>query len=65
MVDPEDSVTTSDIHIRTNYKNLKHFKDDSIGPIRICAFDIECSSSHGDFPQAIKTYSKLANDMMM
>ena len=30
----------------------------------ICSFDIEASSSHGDFPVAIKDYKKLATDIM-
>ena len=30
----------------------------------ICSFDIEASSSHGDFPLAIKDYKKLATDIM-
>ena len=30
---------------------------------KICAFDIEASSSHGDFPLARKTYRKLAENI--
>jgi DNA polymerase elongation subunit (family B) len=33
-------------------------------PYKICSFDIEASSSHGDFPLAIKTYKKLAANMV-
>ena len=29
-------------------------------PFKICSFDIEASSSHGDFPVPIKSYKKLA-----
>ena len=36
-----------------------------LAPMRIASFDIECTSSHGDFPQAIKTYRKLAGDLYM
>ena len=32
-------------------------------PIRICSMDIEASSSHGDFPVAIKSYKKLAGEL--
>ena len=32
-------------------------------PYKICAFDIEASSSHGDFPLAKKTYKKLAENI--
>ena len=33
-------------------------------PYKICSFDIEASSSHGDFPLAIKNYKKLATNMV-
>lgn len=36
-----------------------------MAPMRIASFDIECTSAHGDFPQAIKTYRKLAGDLYM
>jgi DNA polymerase elongation subunit (family B) len=33
-------------------------------PYKICSFDIEASSSHGDFPLAMKTYKKLATNIV-
>ena len=33
-------------------------------PYKICSFDIEASSSHGDFPLPKKTYTKLACDLL-
>lgn len=33
---------------------------ETIVPYKICSFDIEASSSHGDFPLAVKSYKKLA-----
>ena len=36
-----------------------------LAPLRIASFDIECTSAHGDFPQAVKTYRKLAGDLYM
>ena len=33
-------------------------------PFKICSFDIEASSSHGDFPVPIKSYKKLATNIM-
>ena len=33
-------------------------------PYKICSFDIEASSSHGDFPIPIKSYKKLAIDIV-
>lgn len=58
-----DSDMTTELHIETLYNQLKPFNTDEIGKIKICAFDIECNSSHGDFPQAIKDYKKVARDL--
>ena len=38
-------------------------KEDAV-PLIIASFDIEASSSHGDFPVAKKTYRKLAGDII-
>ena len=37
---------------------------ETIVPFKICSFDIEASSSHGDFPIPIKSYKKLANEII-
>lgn len=37
--------------------------DESIAPLNIASFDIECSSSHGDFPLSIKRYEKFAREL--
>jgi len=36
----------------------------ALAPTLIGAWDIECMSSHGDFPQAIKTYRKPARELL-
>ena len=33
-------------------------------PYKICSFDIEASSSHGDFPVPVKSYKKLATNIV-
>jgi DNA polymerase elongation subunit (family B) len=33
-------------------------------PFKICSFDIEASSSHGDFPVPVKTYKRLATNII-
>ena len=33
-------------------------------PYKICSFDIEASSSHGDFPIPIKSYKRLASNLV-
>jgi len=37
---------------------------ETLVPYNICSFDIEASSSHGDFPQPKKDYKKLAQDIL-
>ena len=37
---------------------------EDIVPYKICSFDIEASSSHGDFPIPIKNYKKLADNLV-
>ena len=37
--------------------------NNSIAPMLVASFDIECSSSHGDFPVAKKTYTKVAQNL--
>lgn len=40
-----------------------HDKETAV-PYKICSFDIECSSSHGDFPIPKKTYKRLASNII-
>ena len=48
-----------------SYKNIKAMptKEEAV-PYKICSFDIEASSSHGDFPLAKKDYKKLATNIV-
>lgn len=39
-------------------------ENETVVPYKIASFDIEASSSHGDFPLAKKNYKKLAQDMV-
>lgn len=55
--------TRTDYNIETNYKNLIPIDITNIAPLLIASFDIECSSSHGDFPVAKKDYKKVAQDL--
>ena len=48
-----------------SYKHIIPLNDkETIVPYKIMSFDIEASSSHGDFPVPIKTYKKLANNIV-
>ena len=48
-----------------SYKNIipLNHKEDRV-PYKIMSFDIEASSSHGDFPVPIKSYKKLATNIV-
>ena len=52
-------------NISINSKDIIPLDINKIAPILITSFDIECSSSHGDFPVAIKNYSKVAQDLAL
>ena len=54
-----------DVELTTNYKNIVplNTKETRV-PYKIMSFDIEASSSHGDFPVPIKTYKKLATNII-
>ena len=45
--------------------DLEPMESTSISPLVIASYDIECASSHGDFPQAKKNFKKLAEDFAM
>ena len=49
----------------TNFDNIVPLleKEDAI-PMKIMSYDIEASSSHGDFPVPIKTYKKLIGEII-
>ena len=57
--------TTCKYEVRTHYKNLIPLNEkETIVPYNICSFDIEASSSHGDFPVPVKSYKKLATNII-
>jgi DNA polymerase elongation subunit (family B) len=60
-----DDISRCDYNIETEYKNIMPIQVNKIAPLLITSFDIECSSSHGDFPVAKKNYSKVAQDIAM
>jgi DNA polymerase elongation subunit (family B) len=60
-----NKTTSCDFEFVVNYKNVipLNNKEDSV-PYKIMSFDIEASSSHGDFPVPIKSYKKLATNIV-
>ncbi|NDB56716.1 hypothetical protein EB169_12930, partial [archaeon] len=60
-----DDISRCDYNIIASHKNIFPIEKNKIAPILVTSFDIECTSSHGDFPVAKKTYSKVAQDLAL
>jgi len=60
----DDPLSTCQIDIITKYTHVKKSDRSDIAPLIVASFDIESDSSHGDFPQAKKGYTKLATDII-
>jgi len=64
-IDDIDKKTTCDFEFEISYKNIVPLNDkETRVPYKICSFDIEASSSHGDFPVPVKSYKKLATNII-
>ena len=60
-----NKTTSCDYEFSINYKDIIAINHkETIVPYKICSFDIEASSSHGDFPLPVKNYAKLANNII-
>jgi DNA polymerase elongation subunit (family B) len=61
----QDKVTHCMYELECSFTDVISLADkDTPVPYKICSFDIEASSSHGDFPEAIKDYNKVAYDIV-
>ena len=60
-----NKTTSCDYEFVINYKNIiaLNNKEERV-PYKIMSFDIEASSSHGDFPVPVKSYKKLATNIV-
>lgn len=57
--------TTCNFEYICSFKHLTPLPDKETGvPYKICSYDIEASSSHGDFPLPIKSYKRLATNIV-
>lgn len=60
-------ITQGDLEYTVDWREVSSLDCNQKGenqPIKTLAFDIECGSSHGDFPNAIKGYTKLAKELL-
>jgi DNA polymerase elongation subunit (family B) len=66
MENKDDYKTVNcDFEFTIDYKNIIPLNNkETRVPYKIMSFDIEASSSHGDFPVPIKTYKKLATNIV-
>lgn len=71
---PETSCTVCDINRRTaceieitvDYKDIRFATNkETRVPYNTCSFDIEADSSHGEFPLPVKSYKKLATEIVI
>lgn len=60
----DDAYSRTNYTLEVNYRHLKPVENNTNAPLTIASFDIECTSSHGDFPVACKDYYKLAKDLI-
>ena len=59
----EESLFKDVDEYQCNYKSIGPYDCSDISEYKIASFDIECDSSHGDFPQTSKYFKKLATDI--
>lgn len=57
--------TNAYIEAECTASNVHRDSNETIGKLMIASFDIEADSSHGDFPVAIKDYTKPANEIIL
>jgi DNA polymerase elongation subunit (family B) len=61
----ESKTTSCDYEYTIGYKNIIPLNNkETRVPYKIMSFDIEASSSHGDFPVPVKSYKKLATNIV-
>jgi hypothetical protein len=55
------------LHVTADWTNVRPTPSEAIpmamAPIVLASFDLECASSHGDFPAPTKTYLKVAREL--
>ena len=60
-----DRKTTCTYEFSISYKDIIPLNNkETRVPYKICSFDIEASSSHGDFPVPVKSYKKLSTNIV-
>ena len=55
--------TNCQIDIEVEWDQVEFYQNKIMSPFLIASYDIECNSSHGDFPLPIKNYKKLGYEI--
>ena len=62
---PDEKTTTCKYEFSCLQKYVRPAGEkENLAPYKICSFDIEASSSHGDFPLPKKTYKRLSSNIV-
>ena len=56
--------STNELNVTASMWDVHPHDTPKIAPLVVMSFDLECTSSHGDFPVARKNYSKPANEIV-
>ena len=64
LMEHDTNETTCDYEYTISSRDLEPLNEEKKVPYKICSFDIEASSSHGDFPVPIKDYKKLGTNIL-
>ena len=65
VMEPAQKTTTCTYEYICSCESLKSAPEkETRVPYKICSFDIEASSSHGDFPVPVKSYKRLASNIV-
>lgn len=60
----KNRTTSTNFEVKAKWDQIVPVDKIEMAPINIMSFDIESNSSHGDFPVAIKSYQKLAQELV-
>jgi DNA polymerase elongation subunit (family B) len=60
----DDTYCRTNFTVEVDHRFIKPLDWNKTAPLTLVSFDIECTSSHGDFPVASKDYLKLAKDLI-
>jgi len=65
VMEPPQKTTTCTYEYICSCDSVRSLPEkETLVPYKICSFDIEASSSHGDFPVPVKSYKRLASNLV-